>query len=114
MQNKNEFSGDFAKFINGVVGTFAGMGREASENARDRTREFFGGLDFVSREEFEAVKELAQKAREEADSLKARVEALEKAASSSSRGKASAGKASPGKASPTKRPRAKSGPNPDA
>lgn len=78
MQNKSEFSSDFAKFINGVAGTFAGMGREAGENMRDRTREFFGGMDFVSREEFEAVKEMARKAREDADSLKARIDALEK------------------------------------
>lgn len=80
MQKKSEFSGDFAKLINGVAGTFAGMGREAGESVRDRTREFFGGMDFVSREEFEAVKHMAQTAREEAEMLKARLDALEKAA----------------------------------
>lgn len=108
MQNKNEFSSDFAKFINGVAGTFAGMGREVSENARDRTREFFGGLDFVSREEFEAVKEMAQKAREEADSLKARVNALEKG-----QGAPAAHKASPRKPSVAKGGRAKGSVRPE-
>ena len=42
-----------------------------------RIREALGGLDFVTREEFEAVKAMAAKAREEAEDLKARVEALE-------------------------------------
>ncbi|WP_373488987.1 accessory factor UbiK family protein [Blastomonas sp.] len=80
MQNKSEIGGDFAKFINGLAGTVAGMSREAGESARERTREWIAGLDFVSREEFEAVKEMAAKAREEAESLKARIAALEAAA----------------------------------
>ncbi|MFM5906457.1 MAG: accessory factor UbiK family protein, partial [Novosphingobium sp.] len=44
-----------------------------------RFKETMGGLDFVSREEFDAVKDMAAKAREEAESLKARVDALEAA-----------------------------------
>lgn len=86
MQNKSEFGGDFAKFINGLAGTVAGMSREAGESARERTREWIAGLDFVSREEFEAVKEMAAKAREEADSLVARVTALEAALSAKTAG----------------------------
>ncbi|MDM7956863.1 accessory factor UbiK family protein [Blastomonas sp.] len=77
MQNKSEFGGDFAKFINGLAGTVAGMSREAGESARERTREWIAGMDFVSREEFDAVKEMASKAREESETLKARLEALE-------------------------------------
>ena len=53
------------------------MTREARESARERAKEAIGGLDFVSRDEFDAVKAMAAKAREEADSLKARVDALE-------------------------------------
>lgn len=79
MQNKSEFGGDFAKFINGLAGTVAGMSREAGESARERTREWIAGLDFVSREEFDAVKEMASKAREESEVLKARLDALEAA-----------------------------------
>jgi len=79
MQNKSEFGGDFAKFINGLAGTVAGMSREAGEGARERTREWIAGLDFVSREEFDAVKEMASKAREESEGLKARLDALEAA-----------------------------------
>jgi BMFP domain-containing protein YqiC len=47
---------------------------------RERAKEAFGGFDFVSREEFDAVKDLAARAREEVEALKARIEALEKAA----------------------------------
>ncbi len=79
MQNKSEFGGDFAKFINGLAGTVAGMSREAGESARERTREWIAGLDFVSREEFDAVKEMASKAREESEALQARLDALEAA-----------------------------------
>ncbi|MEO6718008.1 MAG: accessory factor UbiK family protein [Novosphingobium sp.] len=80
MQSENPLLADFAKLMNAAAGTLAGMGREARDGARERMREAMGGLDFVSREEFEAVKAMAAKAREEAEVLKARVEALEKAA----------------------------------
>jgi BMFP domain-containing protein YqiC len=53
------------------------MGREAEASARSRAREWIGGLDFVSREEFEVVKAMAVAARDEADALKARLDALE-------------------------------------
>jgi len=77
MQSDNPLFADFAKLLNSAAGTFAGMGREARDTARERLRETFGGLDFVSREEFDAVKDMAAKAREEAEELKARIAALE-------------------------------------
>lgn len=77
MQSQNRFLDDLAKMLNGAAGTFAGMGREAESNMRERMREFMGGTDFVSREEFNAVKQMAATARAEAEALKARVEALE-------------------------------------
>ena len=80
MQSENHLFADIAKLLNSAAGTMAGMGREAGESARERLREALGGLDFVSREEFEAVKDLAANARAEADALKARVAALEAAA----------------------------------
>ena len=79
MQSENPLIADFVKLMNAAAGTLAGMGREARDGARERMRETLGGLDFVSREEFDAVKAMAAKAREEAEALKARVEALEKA-----------------------------------
>lgn len=77
MQTENRFFDDLAKLINGAAGTIAGMTREAEAAARERAKEWIGGLDFVSRDEFEAVKEMAAKAREEAEALKARLDALE-------------------------------------
>ena len=79
MQSENKIFSDFSKFFNGVAGTMAGMGREASENAREHAREWIAGMDFVSREEFDAVKDMAAKARSEADTLKARIDKLEAA-----------------------------------
>lgn len=77
MQSENRFFDDFARFVNGAAGTVAGMGREAEAGARSRAREWIGGLDFVSREEFETVKAMAVAARDEADALRARLDALE-------------------------------------
>lgn len=77
MQSQNHLFDDFVKFVNGAAGTLAGMGREAESSARERAKEWIGGLDFVSREEFEAVKAMAAAARDEADALRARLDALE-------------------------------------
>ena len=77
MQSENRLFDDLAKMFNGAAGTIAGMGREAESGARSRAREWIGGLDFVSRDEFEAVKAMAAAARDEADALKARLDALE-------------------------------------
>lgn len=77
MQSQNPLIADFVKLANSAAGTFAGMTREARETARERAREAFGGMDFVTREEFDAVKTMAAKAREQADDLATRVAALE-------------------------------------
>ena len=80
MQTENRFFDDFAKMLNGVAGTVAGMGREAEASMRERMKDWVGGMDFVSRDEFEAVKAMAAAARDEADSLRARLDKLEAAA----------------------------------
>jgi BMFP domain-containing protein YqiC len=90
MQSQNRFFDDLSKVLNGLAGTVAGVGREAEASARERAKEWFGGMDFVSRDEFDAVKEMAAKARAEADALKKRVDALEKAATAPSRRKPAA------------------------
>ena len=79
MQTENRFFDDLARVLNGAAGTLAGVGREAEANARARAREWIGGLDFVSRDEFEAVKAMAAAARDEADALRARLDVLEAA-----------------------------------
>ena len=77
MQSQNPIISDLVKLANSAAGTFAGMTREARESARDRMKEAMGGMDFVSREEFDAVKEMAAKAREENEKLAERLAALE-------------------------------------
>ena len=79
MQCENPLFADLAKLMNSAAGTMAGMTREAREGARERIKSAMGGMDFVARDEFEAVKLMAATAREEAESLKERVAALEAA-----------------------------------
>jgi BMFP domain-containing protein YqiC len=83
MQSENRLFDDFVKVMNGAAGTLAGMGREAEGAFRERMREWIGGLDMVSRDEFEAVKAIAVAAREENHALKARLDALENAGAAS-------------------------------
>ena len=85
MQSENRFFDDMVKVLNGAAGTVAGMTREAEANFRERMREWMGSQDMVSREEFEAVKEMAAAARDECDALKARLDALEGASGSVAR-----------------------------
>lgn len=77
MQSENPFVADFVKMMNSAAGTLAGVGREARESARERFKEFMGDMDFVTRQEFDAVKEMAATAREEAETLRKRVDELE-------------------------------------
>ncbi len=80
MQSQNRIFDDLVKMMNGVAGTMAGMGREAEGSMRDKMREWVGGMDFVGRDEFDAVKAMAVAARDENDALRKRIEALEAAA----------------------------------
>lgn len=77
MQTENRLFDDLSKLLNGAAGTLAGMGREAEASARMRVKEWLGGLDFVTREEFEAVKAIAVAARDEAEALRARLDKIE-------------------------------------
>jgi BMFP domain-containing protein YqiC len=77
MQSENPLIADFVKLMNSAAGTLAGMGREARDSAREHFKEAMGGMDFVSREEFDAVKDMAVRAREENEALKERLVALE-------------------------------------
>ena len=99
MQSDNPRLSDLTRLFTAAAGTFAGMGREASEAARERFREALGGLDFVSREEFDAVKAMAAKAREENEALSARIAALE-----AKHAGGSADSPEPLKKGPTKKP----------
>ncbi|MDO9490282.1 MAG: accessory factor UbiK family protein [Sphingomonadaceae bacterium] len=77
MQSQNRFFEDIAKLATGAAGTLAGVGREMEASMRQAFERMIGGMDLVSREEFEAVKAMAATARTEAEALKARLDALE-------------------------------------
>jgi len=77
MQADNKIFDDLVKLMNSAAGTIAGVGREAEAGAKARAKEWIGGLDFVSRDEFEAVKAMAAAARDDADALRARIAVLE-------------------------------------
>src|SRR4051795_6930300 len=100
MQSENKMFDDMVKMMNGLAGTFAGMGREAESSAREKFKEWMGGADFVDRDEFEAVKAMAAAARDENEALKARIAALEAKAGAQVAGTAKRGggkpKVSPG------------------
>ena len=102
MQSQNRLFDDFVKVMNGAAGTIAGMTREAQAAFQDRARDWIGGLDLVSREEFEAVRAIAIAARDENAALRARIEALEA-------GAARAATAGPAATRPRKKPGAGEG-----
>lgn len=77
MQSQNRFFDDLSKVATGAAGTLAGIGREMEQLIRKQMEKFVGGLDMVTREEFEAVKELAARARAEAAELRARLDAMQ-------------------------------------
>lgn len=80
MQSQNRFFEDIAKLANGAAGTFAGVAREVEGMVKEGVQRAMGGMDFVSRDEFEAVKEMAATARAEAADLRARLDAMTRAA----------------------------------
>lgn len=80
MQTENRMFDDLVRVMNGAAGTIAGMTREAQAGMHERVKDWVGGMDFVSRDEFEAVKAMAIAARDENEVLRARIDALEAAA----------------------------------
>lgn len=80
MQSQNKLFDDLAKVANGAVSTVMGMKDEMDGMIRQRIERFLADADLVPREEFEAVKAMAAKAREENEALEARIAKLESAA----------------------------------
>lgn len=75
MQQENRLFQDFARVLSALTGTLAGAGREAEARVKERLREVLVDLDFVPRDEFEAVAALARSTREELEALKAQLAA---------------------------------------
>ncbi len=91
MQTTNKLLDDLARVASGALGVAAGMREEVESAMRQRFSRVLGDLDMVGRDEFEAVKAMAAKARTEQDALKLRVAALEEALARLSAGTAQDG-----------------------
>jgi BMFP domain-containing protein YqiC len=79
MQSQNRFFDDIARVAGGAVGALSGVRGEIEAKLRDQLERILAGMDLVSREEFEAVKAMAAKARDEQEVLLRRVTELESA-----------------------------------
>ena len=77
MQSQNRFFDDIARVASGAAGAISGVRGEIESRLRDQLERVLAGMDLVSREEFEAVKAMAAKAREEQELLRAQLAALE-------------------------------------
>jgi BMFP domain-containing protein YqiC len=80
MQSQSRFFDDLARVAAGAVGTLSGMRGEIESRLREQLERVLAGMDLVTREEFEAVKAMAAKARAEQEDLARRVAELEAAA----------------------------------
>jgi BMFP domain-containing protein YqiC len=85
MATRNRMFDDAARVAGGALGTLAGIKREIEALARQQFERLVGGLDLVTRDEFEAVKAMAAKARAEQEALAERLAALETAAAPAKR-----------------------------
>lgn len=77
MQTQNPFFDDLAKMAGGALGALSGLRGEMEAMFRQQMERVLGGLDMVPRDEFEAVRAMAIKAREENEALSARLAELE-------------------------------------
>ena len=80
MQSRNKFFDDMSQLMTNAMGVAQGAKGEAENAFQSMIDRWLADRDFVTREEFDAVRAMAQKAREENEALKARLDALEAAA----------------------------------
>ncbi len=77
MQTKNKIFDDLSQLMTNAMGVAQGAKDEAQNAMKGLMDRWLADRDFVTREEFEAVRAMAQKAREENEALKVRIAALE-------------------------------------
>lgn len=77
MQTRNRIFDDVSQLMTNAMGVAQGARDEAETAFKGMIDRWLADRDFVTREEFDAVRAMAQKAREENEALKARIEALE-------------------------------------
>jgi BMFP domain-containing protein YqiC len=76
-QTSSRIFDDLSRLMSDAVGLAEGARREVETLARSKIERLMAGMDFVSREEFDAVSEMAALARAQNEKLEARVAALE-------------------------------------
>jgi hypothetical protein len=77
MQTRSKFFDDMSQLMTNAMGVAQGAKDEAETALKSMMDRWLADRDFVTREEFDAVRAMAQKAREENEALKARIAALE-------------------------------------
>ncbi|WP_417722829.1 accessory factor UbiK family protein [Salipiger sp.] len=77
MQTRNKVFEDISQLMTNAMGVAQGAKDEAETAVKSMIDRWLADRDFVTREEFDAVRAMAQKAREENEALKARLDALE-------------------------------------
>ena len=95
MQTQNKLLDDLARVASGAIGVAAGMREEVEARLRDQFERVLARMDLVTREEFDAVRAMAVKAREEQEVLSARVATLEAALKTAPAAEKAAKKAAP-------------------
>ena len=78
MQSRSKILDDVSQLMTNAMGVAQGAREEAETAIKSIIDRWLADHDFVTREEFDAVKAMAQKAREENDNLKTRLDAIEK------------------------------------
>ena len=78
MQSRSKILDDVSQLMTNAMGVAQGAREEAETAIKSIIDRWLADHEFVTREEFDAVKAMAQKAREENDNLKARLDAIEK------------------------------------
>jgi BMFP domain-containing protein YqiC len=100
MQTQNKLLDDLARVASGALGVASGMREEVEARLRDQFERVLARMELVTREEFEAVRAMAVKAREEQELLNERVAALEAALESAPKAKAAKAKPAAGPRKP--------------
>ncbi|WP_102109433.1 accessory factor UbiK family protein [Oceaniglobus roseus] len=77
MQTRNKIMDDISQLMTNAMGVAQGARTEAETAMKSLVDRWMADRDFVTREEFDAVRAMAQKAREENEQLKARLDAME-------------------------------------
>lgn len=77
MQTQNRLLDDLARVATGALGAFTGMREEVETRMKEQFERVLGRMNLVTREEFDAVRAMAAKARAAQEALEKRLAALE-------------------------------------